>query len=61
MRLIKIEPKDINHLITSITSDGIEAAIESPKKKKSSAPDKITAKFYQTFKEYQHFSNFSMK
>jgi hypothetical protein len=35
----------------SITHNEVEAAIKSPTKKKSPGPDRISAEFYQTFKE----------
>jgi hypothetical protein len=44
----KLNQKDINHLIRSITCSEVEAAIVSPK---SPGPDEFSAEFYQTFKE----------
>jgi hypothetical protein len=47
----KLNQEDINHLNRSITWNDIEAAIKSLPKKKSTAPDRFSAEFYQTFKE----------
>jgi hypothetical protein len=47
----KLNQEDINHLNRSITQNGIEAAIKSLPKKKSSGPDGFTAEFFQMFKE----------
>jgi hypothetical protein len=42
---------DINHLNRSITCNEIEAAIKNLPKKKSPGLDRLSAEFYQTFKE----------
>jgi hypothetical protein len=47
----KLNQEDINHLTGSITQNEIEAAIKSLPKKKSPGPDRVSAEFYQTFKE----------
>jgi hypothetical protein len=57
----KLNLEDINYLNSSTTQKEIEAAIKSFPKKKSPGLDRFTAEFYQTFKEYQHFLNCSMK
>jgi hypothetical protein len=41
----------IKHLNSPITCNEIEAVIKSPLTKKTPAPDRFMAKFYQTFKE----------
>jgi hypothetical protein len=43
--------KDKNHLNRSITHSKIEAAIKSLPKQKVPAPDRLSAEFYQSFKE----------
>jgi hypothetical protein len=45
----KLNQEEINHLNRSITSNEIEAIIESSKKEKS-GPDRFIAEFYQTLK-----------
>jgi hypothetical protein len=47
----KLNQEDINHLNRSVTQNEIEAAIKSLPKKKSPEPDRVSAEFYQTFKE----------
>jgi hypothetical protein len=47
----KLNQEDINHLNISITQNEIEAAIKSLPKKKSPGPHRVSAEFYQTFKE----------
>jgi hypothetical protein len=46
MKPTKIEPRDINQLNRSITSNGIKAAIKSLPTKKSPGLDGFTAEFY---------------
>jgi hypothetical protein len=45
-----LNEEDINQLNSSITNE-LKIAIKSLPKKKSTVPDRVTAKFYQTFKE----------
>jgi hypothetical protein len=47
----KLNQKDINQVIRSITHNGIEAAIKSLTKKKSPGPGGFSAEFFQTFEE----------
>jgi hypothetical protein len=49
----KLSQEDINHLNRSTTCNEIEASIKSLPKKKSPGPDRVSAEFYQTFKEEQ--------
>jgi hypothetical protein len=44
-----LNEEDINQLNSSITNE-LKIAIKSLPKKKSTVPDRVTAKFYQTFK-----------
>jgi hypothetical protein len=46
-----LNQEDINHLNRCMTHNEIEAAVKSLPKKKSPAPDRFSAEFYQTFKE----------
>jgi hypothetical protein len=48
--LPKLNQKDISHLSIPVTSNEIEAAIESPNNK-SPGPDGFTAEYYHIFKE----------
>jgi hypothetical protein len=48
----KLNQEDVNHLNRSITYNEIEVAIKSLPKKKRPGPDRFSAEFYQTFKEY---------
>jgi hypothetical protein len=59
----KLNQGDINHLNRSITSNDIEAVIQSLPKKNSPGPDGFLAEFHQSFTEelYQSSSNFSRK
>jgi hypothetical protein len=47
----RLNQEDINHLNRSITSNEMEADIESLPKKKNPGPDGFSAEFYPTFKE----------
>jgi hypothetical protein len=47
----KLNQEVINYLNRSITQNEIEAAIKSLPKKKSPGVDRLSAEFYQTFKE----------
>jgi hypothetical protein len=47
----KLNQEDVNHLSRSVSWNEIEAAIKNLPQKKSSVPDRFSAKFYQTFKE----------
>jgi hypothetical protein len=47
----KLNQEDINHLNRSITCNEIERAIKSLPRKKSTRRDRLSAEFYQTFKE----------
>jgi hypothetical protein len=47
----KLSQEIINHLNRPITRKEIEAAIKSFPTKRSPAPNRFTAKFYQPFKE----------
>jgi hypothetical protein len=47
----KLNQEDINHLNRLIGSNEIKAVTKSLLTKKSSGPDEVTVKFYQTFKE----------
>jgi 2-oxoglutarate dehydrogenase complex dehydrogenase (E1) component-like enzyme len=47
----KLNQEDINHLSRSKTCKEIKAEIRSLPEKKSPGSDRVSAKFYQTFKE----------
>jgi hypothetical protein len=47
----KLNQDQINHFISSTTSNKIEAVIKSLPTNKSPGPDGFSAEFYQTFKE----------
>jgi hypothetical protein len=47
----KLNQYDINHLNCSIIKNEVEGAIKSLPKKKSPGPDRVSAEFYQTFKD----------
>jgi hypothetical protein len=47
----KLNQEHINHLNRPITSNEIEAVIKSYPTKRSPRADRVTAEFYQTFKE----------
>jgi hypothetical protein len=58
----KLNQEDINHLNRAIIQNEIEAAIKYLPKRKSTGPERLSAEFYQIFKEkYQHSLNFFMK
>jgi hypothetical protein len=61
---LKLNQEDINHLNRSITHNEIEASKKNLTENKSPGPDRISAEFYQTFKEELILTlslNFSMK
>jgi hypothetical protein len=47
----KLNQEVINHINKSMTYHEIESAIKIIPKKKSSGPDRLSAEFYQNFKE----------
>ena len=57
----RLNQEKIENMNRLITSNEIESVIKKFSTNRSPGPDSFTGEFYQTFKEYLSFSNYSKK